>query len=172
MSRAGFSAEIHKVANNDKSLALFLGLAFLFAWVVAINVGLQDIAPRWMLRQFEWAADESIPPVFLSMTFASLIAAAGLWVFSGDGNKLYDIDATGIAYKRLISSVSFRWADFERLERNVSTIELIVNPATGKRPRKLVFDISKLDCTGPQLEALIVHYRPDLYRTFQLKLET
>ena len=169
MSSAGYAVDIHKVADTDKRLALFLGIAFLFVWVVAINIGVQDMAPRWFQRQFDWLSSEDIPPIFLSMTFASLIAAAGIWLFSGHGDKLFHIDAQGIEKTGFFGSKTYRWADLERLEREVSTIVLHVNPAvrSGLQPAKLVFDISQLVCSGPQLEALLVHYRPDLYRTQQ-----
>ena len=167
MSGAGHSVDIHKVADSDKRLALFLGMAFLFVWVVAFNIGIQDMAPRWFQRQFDWLSSEEIPPIFLSMAFASLIAAAGLWLFSGNGNKLFHIDATGIECNGMFGSAHYAWTDFELLEREVSLIMLHLKPAArqGFGPAKLVFDISELDCSGPQLEALLVYYRPDLYRT-------
>ena len=167
MSNAGYAVDIHKVADNDKRMALFLGIAFLFVWVVAINIGVQDMAPRWFQRQFEWMSNEDIPPIFLSMAFASLIAAAGIWLFSGHGNKLYHIDSTGVESLGTFGSASYRWMDFNRLDREVSEIILHISPIARRRfgPAKLVFDISQLDCSGPQLEALLVHYRPDLYRT-------
>lgn len=170
MSKAGFAADIHKVADIDKRLALFLGVAFLFVWVVAINIGLHDLAPRWFLRDFDWLTNDDIPTTFLSMAFASLIAAAGIWVFSGDGDKLYHIDASGIERNGVFANRQYRWADFERLDREVSQMVLHIKPAAraGAGPKKLIFDISKLDCSGPQLEALLVHYRPDLYRTRSL----
>jgi hypothetical protein len=167
MSNAGFAVDIRKVADNDKQLALFLGIAFLFVWVVAINIGVQDLAPRWFQRQFDWLASEDIPPIFLSMAFASLIAAAGVWLFSGDGDKLFHIGADGIDRSGFLGTAHYRWNDFERLERQVSMIILHVKPGAKPKfgPQKLVFDVAGLDCTGPQLEALLVHYRPDLYRS-------
>ncbi len=170
MSNAGFAVDIHKVADNDKRMALFLGIAFLFVWVVAINIGMHDMAPRWFLRDFDWLTNEDIPTTFLSMAFASLIAAGLLWVFSGHGDKVYHIDAAGIERNTLFATRLYRWSDFERLDREVSQMLLHIKPAAraGSGPRKLVFDISKLDCSGPQLEALLVHYRPDLYRTRSL----
>ena len=170
MSNAGFAVDVHKVADIDKRLALFLGIAFLFVWVVAINIGLHDMAPRWFLRDFDWLTNEQIPPTFLSMAFASLIAAAAVWVFSGHGDKLYHIDEAGVERMGLFRTRLYRWADFERLDREVSEMILHIKPSAraGSGPSKLVFDISKLDCSGPQLEALLVHYRPELYRTKSL----
>jgi len=171
MSKAGFAIDVHKVADNEKRLALFLGIAFLFIWVATINVSLQDMAPRWFQRQFDWLTDENIPTIFLSMAFASLIAAGGIWVFSGHGDRLFQIDAKGIASGGAFGSRQYRWMDFERLDREVSKMVLHIKSSArgGYGPAKLVFDVSKLDCSGPQLEALLVHYRPDLYRTKSLK---
>jgi hypothetical protein len=167
MSSVGFSAEIHKVADNGKRLALFLGATFFFVWVVAVNMSINDLTPRWFQREFDWLASDSIPPVFLSMALASLISAGCIWLFSGNGNKLFDIDATGITNIHLWRSKSYGWADFELLEREVSTIILHLRPeARGKYgPNVIKFDLSAMDCSGPRLEALIVHYRPDLFRT-------
>lgn len=167
MSTVGYTADVHKVADNDKRMALFLGMAFLFVWVVAVNIGIQDVAPRWFQRQFDWLSSEQIPPIFLSMSFASLIAAALLWLFSGNGNKMYHIDASGITAQGMFGSTLMHWSDFELLDRQVSTINLHLNAAArASHGRKtVVFDVSKIDCTGPQLEALIVYYRPDLYST-------
>jgi hypothetical protein len=170
MSKAGFAVDIHKVADSDKRMALFLGIAFLFVWVVAINIGMHDMAPRWFLRDFDWLTNDNIPPTFLSMAFASLIAAGAVWAFSGHGDKVFHIDINGIERSAMFGSRTYRWADFERLDREVSQMILHIKPtARGKYgPAKLIFDISKLDCSGPQLEALLVHYRPDLYRTQSL----
>ena len=174
MRTAGFSAEIHKVADNDKRLTLFLSLASLFVLMVALNVGLQDVAPRWFQRQFDWLASEDIPPIFLSMAFASLVAAAALWLFSGNGEKLFDIDAEGITCTSMFGSKTYRWSDFELLERQVSSIVLHLKLAArgSLGPGKVTFDISHIDCTGQQLEALIVYYRPDLYRTLHVVRQT
>jgi len=167
MRNSGFSAEIHKVANSDKRLALFLGLAFLFVWVVMLNMGVQELTPRWFQRQFEWLASDQIPPIFLSMAFASLIAAALLWMFNGNGEKLFDINAEGIKAEGLFKSRQYAWSDFELLERQVSTVILHIAPeARGSLgPAKLSFDVGAIDCSGPRLESLIVYYRPDLYST-------
>jgi hypothetical protein len=167
MSKAGFAIDIHKVADTDRRLALFLGMAFLFVWVVAINIGMHDLAPRWFLRDFDWLTNEDVPTTFLSMAFASMISAAGLWVFSGNGDKVYQIDANGVERSSMFKSRLYKWSDFERLDREVSQIVLYIKPTAraGSGPAKLVFDVSKIDCSGPQLEALLVHYRPDLYRS-------
>jgi len=167
MSLQGYSAEIHKVADNGKQLALFLGMALLFVWIVAVNMGVNDLTPRWFQREFDWLASESIPPIFLSMAAASVLSAAGVWLFSGHGEKLFAIDADGITQMTLFGSRHFAWNDFELLEREVATIILHLY-ATARQslgPSKLKFDLSGIDCSGPQLEALIVHYRPDLFRT-------
>ena len=118
-------------------------MAFLFVWVVAINIGIQDITPRWFQHQFDWLSAAEIPPIFLSMSFASLLAAAMLWLFSGNGDKLCSIDASGISVPGWFGSKLLAWPDFQQLDR----------------------EVSKIDCTGSQLEALIVYYRPDLYST-------
>ena len=34
---------------------------------------------------------------------------------------------------------------------------------------KLKFDLSRIDCSGPRLESLIVYYRPDLFNTFHIE---
>ena len=170
MSSRGFSAEIHKVVDNGKRLALFLGLAFLFVWIVAINMSINDLTPRWFQRQFEWVSDESVPPIFLSMALASLISAGIVWLFSGHGAKLFDIDAIGITREGLFRSKTYAWNDFELLEREVSTIVLHLKAEAREKmgPKSIKFDISGIDCSGPKLEALIVHYRPDLYRTLHV----
>lgn len=167
MSTVGYTADIRKVADTDKRMALFLGMAFLFVWVVAINIGIQDTTPRWFQRQFDWLSAAEIPPIFLSMAFASLVAAAGLWLFSGNGNKLYRIDGAGITVNGLFGAKPLAWADFASLDREVSTINLYLTEAAKAKYalKKVVFDVSKIDCTGSQLEALIVYYRPDLYGT-------
>ena len=170
MSNAGFSVEIHKVADSDKRLALFLGMAFMFVWVVAINIGIQDVAPRWFQRQFEWLSSADIPPIFLSMAFASLISAAGIWLFSGHGDKVFQIDTTGVTSVGVFANRHYNWADFELLDREVSKIVLHLKPAV-RGPfgaSTVIFDISQLDCSGPQLEAMLVYYRPDLYRTLHV----
>ena len=168
MSSRGFTAEIHKVADNGKQLALFLGMAFFFVWVVAINMSVNDLTPRWFQREFEWLSSDSVPPVFLSMALASLISAAGLWLFSGNGDKLYDIDVDGITCPKMFGTKLYQWSDFELLEREVSTLVLHIAASAreGLGPSKLKFDLSHIDCSGPRLEALIVHYRPDLFNTF------
>ena len=99
------------------------------------------------------------------MAFASLIAAAGLWAFSGNGDKVFHVDANGVERCGVLKNRLYRWTDFERLDREVSEMILHIKPtARGSYgPAKLVFDISKIDCSGPQLEALLVYYRPDLY---------
>ncbi len=170
MSKAGFAIDIHKVADNERRLALFLGIAFLFVWVVAINIGMHDMAPRWFLREFDWLTNEDVPTTFLSMAFASLIAAAGVWAFSGNGDKIYHIDADGVERNGMFKNRLYKWSDFERLDREVSQLVLHIKPAArnGSGPTKLIFDVSKIDCTAPQLEALLVHYRPELYRTKSL----
>ncbi len=167
MSTVGYTADIHKVADTDKRMALFLGMAFLFVWVVALNIGIQDMTPRWFQREFDWLSAEEIPSIFLSMAFASLIAAAGLWLFSGNGSRLYHIDGAGITVYGLFSSTPLAWTDFASLDREVSTINLYLTDAAKSKSalKKVVFDVSKIDCTGSQLEALIVYYRPDLYGT-------
>jgi hypothetical protein len=167
MSKGGFALDIHKVADNDKRLAMFLGIAFLFVWVVAINIGMHDMAPRWFLRDFDWLTNEEIPTTFLSMAFASLIAAALLWAFSGNGDKIFHINGSGIERRSVFSVRLYKWSDFERLDREVGKMVLHIKATTrgSYGPAKLVFDVSKIDCSGPQLEALLVHYRPDLYRT-------
>jgi hypothetical protein len=115
-------------------------------------------------------ANDSIPPIFLSMAFSALVAAACLWVFSGHGNRLFEIDATGINRAGFFGAASYRWADFELLERQVATIILHLKPSARTRlgPSKIAFDLAGIDCTGPRLEALIVHYRPDLYNTLHV----
>jgi len=166
MSTRGFSAEIHKVADNGRQLALFLGAACLFGWIVALNISINDLTPRWFQRQFEWLSAETIPPIFVSMAIASLLAAGVVWLFSGHGNKVFDIDAVGITRNRLLGSKTYLWSDFELLEREVSTLVLHLKPSVKEKfgPGKIRFDLSGIDCTGPRLESLIVHYRPDLYR--------
>jgi len=170
MGSTGFSAKIHKVADNDKRQALFLGLAFLCIWVVAVNYSVQTLSPRWFQREFDWLASESIAPIFLSAAAVSLFAAALLWLLSGDGNKLFDIDSNGIARAGAFGATTYSWSDFELLEREVATIILHLKPAarTSLGPKKIAFDLSGIDCSGPKLEALIVHYRPDLYRTLHV----
>ena len=167
MSTVGYTADIHKVADTDKRMALFLGMAFLFVWVVALNIAIQDMTPRWFQREYDWLSASEIPSIFLSMAFASLIAAAGLWLFSGNGNRLYHIDGAGITVDGLFGSTPLTWTDFASLDRQVSTINLYLTDAAKAKCAltKVVFDVSKIDCTGSQLEALIVYYRPDLYRT-------
>ena len=128
MSNSGFAVDIHKVADTDRKVALFLGIAFLFVWVVAINIGVQDLAPRWFQREFDWMSNEMIPPIFLSMTFASLLAAAFSWAFSGHGDKLYHISAAGVERVGMFKSRVYRWADFEELERDVSKLSLRISP--------------------------------------------
>ena len=170
MRNSGYSAEIHRVADSDKKLALFLGLAFLFVWVVTINIGVAELTPRWFQRQFDWLASDQIPPIFLSMAFASLIAAAALWLFNGNGEKLFEINAEGVKVEGMFGTRNYGWSDFELLERQVSTIILHVDPAVRGKfgPSKVCFDVSRIDCAGPRLESLIVYYRPDLYRTLQV----
>ena len=167
MRSSGFSAEIHKVADTDKRLALFIGMAFLFVWVVTVNKAVQELTPRWFQRQFEWLASDQIPPIFLTMAFASLIAAALLWALSGNGDKLFDINEIGIKSEGWLGGHQYHWADFELLERQVSTIILHLAPSIhGPYGRKKIsFDISAMDCSGARLESLIVYYRPDLYST-------
>lgn len=173
MSSQGFTADIHKVVDSGKQLALFLGMAFLFVWIVALNMSINDLTPRWFQREFEWLSNESIPPIFLSMAVASVISAAGLWLFSGHGEKLFSIDETGITCPGLFGSRLYRWSDFELLEREVATLVLHLSPEARKSlgTARLKFDLSHIDCSGPRLEALIVHYRPDLFRTFQVAEE-
>jgi len=170
MSSQGFTADIHKVANNGKQLALFLSLSMLCAWIVAMNASINEITPRWFQREFSWIADESIAPVFTAVAAASFVITCLLWLFSGNGNKLFSIDAEGITVRRLFGSATYRWPDFELLEREVSTIILNLSPGaqTAFGPRRLKFDLSGIDCPGPKLEALIVYYRPDLFRTLQV----
>ena len=170
MSSEGFSADIHKVANNGKQLALFLSLSMLCAWIVALNMSIQDLTPRWFQRQFDWISNESIPPIFITIAAAALVITALIWLFSGNGNKLYSIDENGITYSRFFGSKSYAWADFELLEREVSTIILNLSQEarSGFGPRRLKFDLACIDCPGPRLEALIVYYRPDLFRTLHV----
>lgn len=170
MSSQGFSADIHKVANNGKQLALFLSLSMLCAWIVTFNASIQDLTPRWFQRQFDWISNESILPIFLTVAAAALVMTLLIWLFSGHGDRLYSIDENGITRSSILGSRTYSWSDFELLEREVSTIILSLTPEaqSGFGPRRLKFDLSGIDCPGSRLEALIVHYRPDLFSTLHV----
>jgi hypothetical protein len=162
----GHRAEIHKVANIDKRMALFLGLAFFCVWIVVLDNGLLWTTPRWFQRQYDWMTSDSITPVFLAAGIVALIAAAGSWIFSGNGKRLFQIDQTGVTEERTFGIAHHSWQDFEALERSVGTITLVARPRSGvgKSYDRVKFELANLDLTGPQLEALIAYYRPDLYR--------
>jgi hypothetical protein len=169
MSSQGFTAEIHKVANNGKQLALFLSLSLMCAWVVVLNGSINEITPRWFQREFSWIADESIPPIFTALAAGSILITGLLWLFSGNGSRLFSVDAEGIVVRGYFSSKTYHWRDFEFLEREVSSIILHLTPEAqhGFGRSKIRFDLSGIDCPGSKLEALIVYYRPDLFRTLQ-----
>lgn len=165
MSQEGHRAELHKVANIDARLAMSIGASFFCFWIVALNMGMLDISPRWFQRQFDWLTNEQVSPLFTVAGTAFLAMAGVIWLFSGNGRHVFDLSPDGVTVHDMLGSDTFPWASFDLLERNVGDIVLhLAVPEGGLLGRKkVVFRLANLDKTGPEIEALIVYYRPDLF---------
>jgi hypothetical protein len=159
------SEVIRRVATNQRIVVLSMAVGLLGFWLAAINLGFSDEAGKWLERHLGAIASPDNANIYIGVGIAALVLSALCWLFSGQGNRAYEISSAGITEFGMGGATVYPWSAFASLDRNVGAISLnLAEPEPGFFGAKaIVFNLAGIDWSSTELEALLVYHRPDLF---------
>jgi hypothetical protein len=156
---------IRRVATNQRTVVLTMVLGLFSIWLAAVNLGFSEDAGRWLERKLGAIANPENASLYLAVGAAAIMVSGLCWLLSGQGNRAFEVSATGIVQYSSLGATAYPWSAFSSLDRNVGAIALnLAEPEPGIFGTKsLVFNLAAIDWSSTELEALIVYHRPDLF---------
>jgi hypothetical protein len=155
---------VRRAATNHSLVVGLFSLGLLGFWLGITNMSLSEVATRWIVRLAGPAGDPENAHLFYIAGCGFMVLSGLAWLFSGNGNRAFEMTQSGILVHSPFGAREYRWSDFTHLERNVGKIVLFAPEVPGGPGLPaVVFKLSGLDWSSTELEALIVYHRPDLF---------